>query len=127
MFGAKLLSKKLPFNNRDTSVYAALRNGSEDDSNSPSEKDFDEPVFARRRANRSSPVFSWAVILLLVSTNIITITGLLAIKHLSEEKGAAEPEYTPKSAGKVFSRVHSRRLLTTRQHVYRPFLLNGNA
>jgi hypothetical protein len=100
MFGAKLLSKKLPFTNRDTSVYAALRGGSEDDSNSPSEKDFEEPVFARRRANKASFVFSWAVILLLVSTNIITITGLLAIKHLSEEGQTTEPEYTPKSAGK---------------------------
>lgn len=101
MFGAKLLSKKLPFTTRDTSVYAALRGGSEDDSNSPSEKDFEEPVFARRRANKSGSVFSWAVIILLVSTNIITITGLLAIKHLSEERGETEPEYTPKSAARV--------------------------
>ena len=99
MFGAKLISKTLPFNNRDSSVYAALRGGSEDDSSLPSEKDFEEPVFARKRSSKSGKVFSCAVILLLVSTNILTFTGLLATKHLLGEKGAAEPEYTPKSAG----------------------------
>lgn len=102
MFGAKLLSTKLPFNKRDSSVYAALRGGSEDDSSSPSEKDFEEPAYVRRRPSNSS-AFSYAVILLLVSTNFLSILGLFASKHLLGERRAVEPEYTPKSAGMILS------------------------
>jgi hypothetical protein len=97
MFGAKLLPKRFTFRDRDSSVYAALRGGSEDESSSPSEKDFEEPVFARKRSSKAGTAFSCAVILLLVSTNVLTFVGLLATKHLM---GGHEPaELIPKSAG----------------------------
>jgi hypothetical protein len=108
MFGAKLFTKKLAFNNRDSSVYAALRGGSgDDDSSSPSEKEFDEPVFARQRSSKRMTAFNYAVILLLVSTNMLTFIGLFATKHLAKSGVAAEPEYIPKSAGLL---PHSTRL-----------------
>jgi hypothetical protein len=103
MFGAKLFSKKLAFDNRDSSVYAALRgNSGDDDSSSPSEKEFDEPVFARKRPSKRLTAFNCAVILLLTSTNVFTFIGLLAIKQSKKEGAWAEPESIPKSAGMIF-------------------------
>jgi hypothetical protein len=127
MFGAKLFSKKLAFDNRDSSVYAALRGSSgDDDSSSPSEKEFDEPVFARKRFSKPLTAFNCAVILLLISTNILTFIGLLAIKH-KKEGAWAEPESIPKSAG-LISRSQTLEMCadTEFQHALMRFPLSGS-
>jgi hypothetical protein len=100
MFGTKLFSNKPAFDKRNSSAYAALRGGAgDDDSSSPSEKEFDEPMFTRQRSNKRMTAFNCAVILLLVVTNILTVIGLFATKHLINNGLAGEPKYTPKSAG----------------------------
>lgn len=95
MFGIKLMAPKIPYMERDKTVYAPLRDGN----SSPSEKDFEEPMYLRASKKKRFGLFNYAVILLLVVTNICTVLGLLGVKYLIVQVDASEPEYTPKSAG----------------------------
>ncbi|KAF2734831.1 hypothetical protein EJ04DRAFT_436316 [Polyplosphaeria fusca] len=97
MFGIKFSSSKFPYMERDKTVYAPLRDGT----SSPSEKDYEEPLYMRPRNRKNSTWFSCAVICLLLLTNILTIAGLFATKYLLVQLDAAQPEYTPTSAARV--------------------------
>lgn len=101
MFGNKLNLAKFSRTEQDKTVYAPLRDGASSSSEKDSERDDDELIFARS-TKKPHRLFSFFVTLLLVVTNILTIAGLLATKHLTVQLDAVEPEYTPKSAGKLF-------------------------
>jgi hypothetical protein len=92
--------KKMSFR-RDPNemVYTSLRDGA----TSPSEQDeLMEKVLVVPASRRAGRVWRIFVILLLVLTNILSLSALFITKHISSEIEAAEPEpeITPKSWGK---------------------------
>lgn len=102
MFGYKLNLGKLSSTERDETVYAPLRDGASSPSEKGSERDHEEISYTRPVKERSQRILPFFIVLLLLVTNIMTIASFVATKYLTVQLDAAEPEYTPKSAGKHF-------------------------
>jgi hypothetical protein len=84
--------------NRDKTAYTRLHN----ELSSPIEKDDQEQAlgYLRRSLNHTpSRLMSYAIICLLMLTNIFTITNLVATKTLFSRLAAKEGGYIPRSAG----------------------------
>lgn len=94
MLGLKFGSKKFPYVDRDSTVYAALRDGA----SSPSDEgDFEEKNLMIRPAKREGRFWRIFVIFLLLFTNISTVFLLFATRRLGVSIDAKDPIYTPKS------------------------------
>jgi hypothetical protein len=104
MFGFKFSAKNLPYMEQGKTVYAPLRTGS---SSTSDKGDYeDKTIFVSAPVGRSPRFWKFSVILLLIITNISTLAGLFATKHLTDEMkadNALEIHYAPKSWGKLRS------------------------
>ena len=102
MFGFKFTGKNMSYVEQDKTVYAPLRDGisSPSDDGDHEEKN----IFVRAPVRRPPLFWKFSVIVLLIVTNISTLVGLLATKHLTyeiEADNALNIDYAPKSWGKL--------------------------